>query len=103
MVLEVLRTYPDLLNTIGVIGFLTYITGFQLVQTGHMCGNGIPYALTNVMAASLVLVSLIAAFNLASFLIQVSFIAIGLYGVARKLLEAPQEEPVEVQRSREMF
>ncbi len=77
-----LQGHPDVLETLGVIGFLTYIAGFKLVQTGYICGNGIAYSATNVVAAVLVLLSLVTAFNLASFLIQVSYIGIGLYGIA---------------------
>ena len=83
--LDFLRQYPNVLDTIGVVGFVTYIVGFKLVQMGHLCGNGIGFAAINVIAACLVLVSLIGAFNLASFLIQVSYIAIGLYGIAWRL------------------
>ena len=43
------------------------------------------YAAANVLAAAMVLISLTNAFNIASFLIQVSFILIGLVGIIRKL------------------
>ena len=84
--IEFLQRYPDILQAVGVVGFLAYIIGFKLVQTRHICGNGIPFALINVVAACLVLVSLIGAFNLASFLIQISYIAIGLFGIALRLM-----------------
>lgn len=88
-----LRAYPEALQTIGVIGFLTYLFGFKLVQTGHLCGNGVGYALTTVIAACLVLISLVGAFNLASFLIQVSYIAIGLVGIGMRLARARHAHP----------
>ncbi|QGX99240.1 hypothetical protein EI983_13585 [Roseovarius faecimaris] len=91
--IEFLRAYPETLQTIGVVGFLTYIIGFKLVQTGHLCGNGVGFALTNVIAACLVLVSLVGAFNLASFLIQVSYILIGLYGIGMRLAKARRTQP----------
>ncbi|MEP6021448.1 MAG: hypothetical protein ABJ251_23490 [Paracoccaceae bacterium] len=90
--LEFLQNYPEVTNGIGVVGFVVYIGSFSLVQAGHICGNGMAYALTNVVAASLVLLSLINAFNIASFLIQISFITIGLYGAGRKLC-GQQNEP----------
>ena len=83
--MDFLQNYPDVTNAIGVVGFVVYIAGFSLVQAGHICGNGMAYALSNVVAATLVLTSLVNAFNIASFLIQVSFITTGLYGTFRKL------------------
>ncbi len=91
--LDYLRAFPDTLEAIGVVGFLTYIIGFKLVQTGHICGNGTTYALTNVIAASLVLISLVGAFNLASFLIQISYIAIGLFGIGLRIRKARESNP----------
>lgn len=67
---------------IGIFGFLFYLLAFGAVQLGCMNGNGVTYSLTNVLAASLVAVSLTADFNLASALIQGSWILIGLIGLA---------------------
>ena len=49
-----------------------------------MDGNGITYAFCQVIAASFVMISLATAYNLASLIIQASFILIGLYGVIAK-------------------
>lgn len=81
---EFAASYPTLLQFIGVIGFILYVGGFFLVQNGTVCGNGVLYPLSKVIAAVFVLMSLIGAFNLASFLIQVSYIGIGVYGVAMR-------------------
>ena len=86
--IEGLRSHPDLLQGIGVAGFFCYILGFILVQTGVICGNGNLFALSNVLGAVLVLVSLVTAFNLASFLIQITYACIGLFGILRRLRAA---------------
>ncbi len=83
--IDFLQRYPDGMEVVGVAGFVVYIFSFKLVQAEKLDGNGVAYALMNVVAASFVLVSLASAFNLASFLIQISFISIGLYGVVKKL------------------
>jgi hypothetical protein len=57
---------------------------FSWVQIGWMDGNSAKYSLCNVLAASLVAVSLIAEFNLSSTLIQGSWILIGLFGFVKK-------------------
>lgn len=74
-----------LFNAIGVFGSLTYILGFGMVQTRVVCGNGILYCTMQITAATCVLISLNASFNLASFLIQISFASIGLFGLMTKL------------------
>ncbi|MCV6586869.1 MAG: hypothetical protein OIF47_15165 [Marinibacterium sp.] len=79
---ETLLRYPTLLQLIGIVGFITYVIGFGLVQHEKICGNGIGYPASKVFAALCVLVSLVGAFNLASCLIQLSYIVIGLYGIA---------------------
>jgi hypothetical protein len=67
---------------IGVLGLFTYITAFGAVQLGWLDGNSNAYTLLNVLAASLVAVSLLRDFNLASALIQGSWIVIGLFGLS---------------------
>lgn len=72
------------LQLIGLLGFLVYILAFGWVQIGWMDGNSAKYSLCNVLAASLVAVSLIAEFNLSSALIQGSWILIGLFGLVKR-------------------
>lgn len=72
------------LQLIGLLGFLVYMSGFGWVQIGWMDGNGAKYSLCNVLAASLVAISLIAEFNLSSALIQGSWIFIGLFGLLKR-------------------
>ena len=66
---------------IGIAGFLTYLAAFGALQMRLIDGNGMLYAIMNILAASFVLVSMIEAFNLASALISVSWIIIGLIGL----------------------
>ncbi|MEP2718889.1 hypothetical protein [Pseudophaeobacter sp.] len=82
--LFLLRQHPEMLQFIGVIGFSLYITAFTLLQTGRICGNSVGYTCFVVTAASCVLVSLVSAFNLAAFLIQASYVCLGLFGLMRR-------------------
>lgn len=75
----------DLMMVAGLAGFATYMGSYALLQVGYMDGNGVPYTLSNITAAALVLVSLTEQFNLASLLIQVSWIAFGLIGLIVRL------------------
>lgn len=82
---EAMRAYPDLLQICGVVGSALYVGGFALVQTGRICGNGPYYSCNQLTAATLVLISLIGAFNLGAFFIQVGFLIFGSIGLVRKL------------------
>ncbi len=80
-----MQHYHAALQITGTVGCLIYVGGYLLVQTGRICGNGAGYSASKLIAASFVLASLITSFNLASFLIQISFIAISLYGLWYRL------------------
>ncbi len=82
--LDTLSAYPDLLNASGVVGSIIYISGFALVQFGQTWGNGPLYSASKMLAAILVLISLVGAFNLGAFIIQVGFIIFGLVGLGRQ-------------------
>lgn len=69
----------------GLFGFFFYMASFAALQLKLLDGQGLTYSLLNVLAASLVLVSLVAEFNLASALIQVSWIVIGFVGICLRL------------------
>lgn len=73
------------LQAVGVAGFLAYIFSFASVQMSWMNGNSLSYTLWNILAASLVGVSLFAEFNLASAMIQTSWVLIGLVGLTRRV------------------
>ena len=75
------------LRMIGVLGFLFYIGGFAVLQLEFLDGRGIAYSVVNILAATLVLISLAGEFNLASAMIQASWITIGLSGLALRLWE----------------
>ena len=74
------------LQLIGLLGFVVYISAFGWVQLGWMDGNSAKYSLCNVLAASLVAISLFSEFNLSSALIQGSWIFIGLFGLLKRQL-----------------
>lgn len=84
---------PDLAlvcKWLGVAGFVVYMASFAALQFDLIDGHGLIYPLCNVAAAALVLVSLTAEWNLASALIQVSWITIGTIGVTLRLRRARQ-------------
>lgn len=85
----------------GLAGAGCYLASYILLQLRRIDGNGMSYTVLNVVAASLLLVSLFDQFNLASALIQVLWIAFGAYGVGVRLVRrganaapAAEREPV---------
>jgi len=71
-------------DAFGLLGFIVYLAAFSALQFEWLDGNGRAYAWANILAASFVLVSLVEAFNLASALIQISWIIIGYVGIVRR-------------------
>ena len=72
----------DIYTYAGLAGVLSYVLSYSLLQLGLLDGNGLRYSVANVGAAALVLVSLTNDFNLASAIIQVVWIVVGLTGLA---------------------
>lgn len=70
-------------NAAGLAGVVLYLGSYALLQFGILRGSGYTYALLNLCASSLVLISLMVAFNLSSAIIQISWIVISLMGIAR--------------------
>ena len=74
----------DIYTLAGLAGFGVYVAAYALVQFGVFTGNSLAYTAANTVAAALVLVSLIADFNLASALIQITWITIGVAGTVTR-------------------
>ena len=70
-------------NLAGVVGVILYVLGYALLQLGVVRGRGYAYISLNLAASSLVLVSLINAFNLYSAIIQILWITISAVGLWR--------------------
>ena len=73
--------WHDLLGNTGVI--LVIGTYFAL-QTGRMSVDDRVYSLLNAMGAVLILMSLMIDFNLSSFIIEIVWFSISVYGLMRR-------------------
>lgn len=72
----------------GLVGVAFYLGSYAALQSGLLRGSGYLYALLNLIASSLVLVSLFAEWSLSSAIIQVSWIVISLIGLTRLWLSS---------------
>ncbi|MCP4392928.1 MAG: cyclic nucleotide-binding protein [Alphaproteobacteria bacterium] len=74
-------------DSVGIAGVVVLLVSYFLLQINKLTVDGILYSLLNILAAVLVLYSLIYDFNLPSFLIQISWILISFVGIFRTLIK----------------
>ena len=68
----------------GYLGVLLVLLAYFLLQARKLHGNKLTYQLMNILGAFGVLLSLtFGSFNWSAFLLEVAWIAIGIYGIAR--------------------
>ncbi|MEW9623083.1 CBU_0592 family membrane protein [Rhodanobacter geophilus] len=68
----------------GYIGVLLVLLAYFLLQARKLHGHKLAYQLMNILGAFGVLLSLtFGSFNWSAFLLEVAWIAIGIYGIAR--------------------
>ena len=68
----------------GYAGVLLILLAYFLLQAHKLHGNRLAYQLMNILGAFGVLLSLVfGSFNWSAFLLEVAWIAIGIYGIAR--------------------
>ena len=77
------ETYEWLFQVIGLAGAGMYIAAYSGLQLGFWHGTSLRYILMNLVAASLVLLSLTVKFNMASAIIQITWISISIFGIIR--------------------
>ena len=73
----------DFYDLAGYGGVAFYLGSYALLQLGVLKGNSYAYAALNLVAAALVLVSLMRSWNLASAIIQISWITLSVLGITR--------------------
>ncbi|MDO1530478.1 hypothetical protein QMK61_16700 [Fulvimonas sp. R45] len=70
----------------GYIGVLLVLLAYFLLQAHKLHGNRLAYQLMNILGAIGVMLSLLfGSFNWSAFLMQVAWLLIGIYGVARSM------------------
>lgn len=72
--------WPD---AVGLLGVILILLAYYLLQSGRMRGNALPNQLLNAIGATLVLVSLLYEFNLSAFLMELAWLLLSIYGMAR--------------------
>jgi hypothetical protein len=66
----------------GYLGVVLILLAFLLLQAHRLHGNGLTYQVMNILGALGVMLSLLFGnFNLSAFLLEVAWVAIGIFGV----------------------
>jgi predicted membrane protein len=73
----------DIFQIIGFIGMLFIVYAYFLLQASKVKHNSLKFQIINLIGAILLIISLLVHFNLGSFLIEVFWIIITLYGIIK--------------------
>lgn len=85
-------------NVIGTVGVAFVLFAYFMMQLGKMAHNGILFSGMNLIGSAFIMVSLYFDFNLASVIIEISWLFISLFGLTkaifalRKTAESVKEE-----------
>jgi len=69
----------------GNIGVLMIVVAYLLLQLEKLTSSAVSFLLLNAVGALLVIVSLLFQFNLSAFLMEVFWLLISLFGLAKQL------------------
>ena len=72
-------------DVVVIAGTLRVLAAFFLLQARRLAGDSIAYQLLNLFGAGGVLVSLFGTFNPAVFVLELTWVLISAYGIARSL------------------
>lgn len=72
-------------DLVGNLGVFIILLSYLLLQLNRLKSDSIYYSLLNLIGASAVTLSLFYNFNLSAFIIEVCWIVISGYGIARAL------------------
>ena len=73
----------------GNIGVLMMVIAYLLLQLDKLSSSAVSYLLLNALGAVLVIGSLMVRFNLSAFLMEVFWLLISLFGLAKSLYSRP--------------
>lgn len=73
-------------DVIGMAGVVLILLAYALLQFERVAHDDYAFLLLNAAGALLVLLSLLSAFNLAAFVLEVIWLGISGYGLVRRLL-----------------
>lgn len=73
-------------DAIGIVGVLMMLGAYAAAQLGRLDPVKPPSLILNLIGSSLVMLSLLSAFNLSAFLMEAAWAAVALFGLIRAFL-----------------
>lgn len=73
----------EIADEVGLIGVILILISYTLLQLGKVKSNSIYYSYINLLGAVLILFSLYYNWNLASAIIEIFWIIISFFGIAK--------------------
>ncbi len=74
----------DIFQFIGFVGMLFIVYAYFLLQSCKESQDSLKFQILNLIGAVLLIISLLVHFNLGSFMIEVFWIIITIYGMLKK-------------------
>jgi hypothetical protein len=74
---------PLIGDVIGILGVLVIVIAYILMQIDRIDPKGFYFSLWNTLGAIMILVSLLYAWNLASFVMEVIWFSLSLFGTIK--------------------
>ena len=82
----------DIYQVIGFIGMVFIVYAYLLLQIGTYDSKSLKFQYINLIGAILLLISLFVHFNLGSFIIEVFWIIITLYGIYKNYTDKKKKK-----------
>ena len=82
----------DIYQWIGFLGMIFIVIAYLFLQTNKYSINSLQYQLLNLIGAILLLISLFVHFNLGSFIIEIFWIIITIYGIIINIKRKKKEK-----------
>ena len=87
-------------DLVGNLGVAIVLSTYFLLQAGRMRADSLLFTGLNALAAVCIAVSLSVNFNLSSFIIEVCWFCISVYGMARILMTRRRPEATDAEQAR---
>jgi len=83
----------DIFQWIGFVGMIFIVWAYFILQQGRYAFDSLYYQLLNLIGAILLLISLLVHFNFGSFMIEVFWIGITIYGLIKMNKKRQAKKP----------
>ncbi|MFA5215972.1 hypothetical protein [Sulfuricurvum sp.] len=82
----------SLSDLIGILGVIIIIIGYMLLQLDKMDAKDLGFSVLNTLGALLIILSLLYAWNLPSFIMEFTWMMISMYGIFKYYSKKRKEE-----------